>query len=68
MDSKNLPAWVNYLAQDADGTWWGYEVEPLQHFSGWYENEVGRNIRISSGIANAHWRETLSKLNKNITA
>jgi hypothetical protein len=36
-----VPAWVAWLAQDADGAWWGYEAEPNQQDRGWYENEVG---------------------------
>lgn len=66
MNAKNLPDWVKWLAQDADGSWWGYEVEPLQHFSGWYENEVGQYIRIEQGAqrtSNADWRGTLLHLN-----
>ena len=43
-----IPHWVNWLAQDADGTWWGYQVEPLQNHSGWYENEVGQIIKLYS--------------------
>ena len=36
-----IPGWVNWVAQDQDGTWWGYSVEPLRNDRGWYENEVG---------------------------
>jgi hypothetical protein len=61
MDFKAIPDWVNWLAQDADGTWWGYEVEPLQHFSGWYENEVGQCILLGKGEANRRWQDTLRK-------
>lgn len=57
----DIPHWVNWLAQDADGSWWGYEVEPLQHHSGWYENEVGRNIKLYSESANANWQQSLQK-------
>ena len=61
--TKPLPDWVNWLAQDADGIWWGYEVEPLQHYSGWYENEVGRCVRVENGEKNSRWRETLRHKN-----
>ena len=60
--AKKLPDWVKWRAQDADGTWWGYEVEPLQHDSGWYENEVGRYIRLSKTTANPHWRMTCERV------
>lgn len=59
-----LPDWVQWIAQDADGAWWGYEVEPLQHDQGWYENEVGRNIKLLSADANAKWRSTLKQVQR----
>jgi len=57
-----FPGWVNWLAQDADGTWWGFEVEPLQHDTGWYENEIGRYIRLEAGTGNPAWRDTLRRV------
>ncbi len=57
-----MPAWVQWLAQDADGTWWGYEVEPLQRDHGWYENELGRYIRLQQEAANSAWAESLRRL------
>ncbi len=63
MSVKNkLPGWVKWKAQDADGTWWGYSVEPLQHSSGWYENEVGRYIKIEQAQPNPDWKNTLQKI------
>ncbi|HHJ18019.1 MAG TPA: hypothetical protein ENJ80_15140 [Gammaproteobacteria bacterium] len=60
--TAGLPAWVKWLAQDADGAWWGYEVEPLQHHKGWYENEVGRRHRVAGGEKNAQWASSLRKV------
>lgn len=57
------PEWVKWLAQDADGVWWGFEQEPLQHDIGWYENEIGRYIRLGADAANPDWKSTLQKLN-----
>lgn len=56
-----LPDWVHWLAQDSDGLWWGYEVEPLQHHKGWYENEVGQNIRLGQHAPNSNWQSSLVK-------
>lgn len=56
-----LPDWVTYIAQDKDGAWWGYEVEPLQHDHGWYENEVGRRIKLCVDAPNPGWTSTLQK-------
>jgi hypothetical protein len=55
----NLPPWAQWLAQDADGTWWGFEHEPNESHIGWYENEVGRCQRLHQGPPNPRWRETL---------
>ena len=58
----DLPEWVAWLAQDADGSCWGYEVEPLQYHRGWYENEVGRRVKLSEGDPDPAWRESLRRL------
>ena len=71
MDSTklDLPDWVLWIAQDESGAWWAYECEPLQHDSGWYENEVGRRVKIKSTKTNPEkenpdWRLTLQKINR----
>ncbi len=56
-----LPEWVCWLAQDADGSWWGYEVEPLEHHQGWYENELGRRIKLCCEPPNPQWQQSLIK-------
>ena len=56
---STIPSWVNWLAQDEDGSWWGYSVEPLQQVHGWYENEVGQYTRLGQGPAQPDWREQL---------
>jgi len=63
MDLVNLdlPAWVSWLAQDADGQWWGYEVEPHQHHKGWYENELGRNIKTTKRTNSDNWKISLQR-------
>ena len=55
------PDWVQWLAQDANGSWWGFEVEPLQNHHGWYENEVGKYIKIADGQPNPQWQNSLLK-------
>jgi len=50
-----------WLAQDEDGSWWAYEVEPNQYDKGWYENEVANHqFLVKLGI-NLNWRKTLTK-------
>jgi len=57
-----LPDWVCWLAQDASGSWWGFEVEPNQGHNFWYENEVGRCLKLFSGVKNSEWQSTLKKV------
>jgi hypothetical protein len=61
VDGAVLPGWVVWLAQDADGSWWGYEVEPLQYHRGGYENELGRRIPLERGSSNPDWASTLRR-------
>jgi len=60
--AADVPDWGRWLAQDADGSWWVYEVEPLEYDRGWYENEVGRRLKIAVGPANPEWRKTLGRV------
>ena len=59
---NDLPGWVNWLAQDEDGAWWGYSVEPLEFSHGWYENEVGLRKKIKQAEANPLWKNSLTKV------
>ncbi len=56
-----LPDWVHWVAQDADGRVWGFEVEPQQYQYGWYENEVGRYLLLTIGAANPDWTSSLRR-------
>ena len=60
-NTDSLPAWIHWMAQDADGIWWGFEVEPLQAGHNWYENEVGRYLRLGTGKSNPQWRNSLHR-------
>lgn len=64
LDSLHIPDWVNWVAQDEDGAWWGYQVEPLQQHNGWYENEVGQHIKFSVTNKNPDWYSTLQKIKR----
>jgi hypothetical protein len=59
---NQLPEWAHWLAQDADGTWWAFEHEPNLADSVWYENEVGRSLRLGSGIIPDDWKSSLKKI------
>ena len=59
---ENLPDWVRWIAQDNNGAWWGYQVEPLQNHQGWYENEVGQIIDLGKARPNPNWKHSLQKI------
>jgi hypothetical protein len=53
-----VPGWVRWIAQDGNGAWWGYSVEPLRHDSGWYENGAGRYVFLGKGVSR-DWAHSL---------
>lgn len=60
--SGEIPEWAEFLAQDADGTWWAYEAHPNEMHNGWYENEVGRIQRLGRTDVPADCHATLVRL------
>lgn len=60
--NKTFPAWARWIAQDADGAIWVFEHEPNEGATSWYENEVGRYLKVDHGEANPQWRDSLVKL------
>lgn len=59
--SIDIPRWVNWIAQDNSGAWWGYSVEPLRYDHGWYENEVGEYLQLAV-TEPLNWANSLSKV------
>ncbi len=62
MNCPDIPEWVSWIAQDADGVWWGYQAEPNLSHRSWYENEVGDSIRLGSDAPNVNWLLTLKRV------
>jgi hypothetical protein len=62
MKLTEMPEWVCWLAQDADGVWWGYQAEPNQSHNGWYENEVGDSVRLGEKPYINDWKESLERI------
>lgn len=57
---SEAPECANYLAQDADGTWYWYEYEPTPFQVNWLEDE-GWFGMAKSGNPNSNWEHTLEK-------
>ena len=62
VEFNEIPDWVCWIAQDADGAGWGYQVEPNQSDKSWYENEVGESLFLGKTDKNADWLATLKKI------
>jgi len=62
IDFNEFSEWVCWIAQDADGIWWGYQVEPNLSRQSWYENEVGRSVRLGKGGVDLDWVLTLKRV------
>lgn len=62
-ESTGIPEWVRWLAKDSDGSWRGYSVEPLRNDNGWYENEVGRYVRLGVDDLKG-WDKSLTAVTK----
>ena len=62
-DRFDMPHWVNWIAQDSDGVWWGYSVEPLRNDKGWYENEVGDYVRLGKDQV-IDWQKSLLRIDR----
>lgn len=62
LSNWKIPKWVKWIAQDANGNWWGYEIEPLMHDNGWYENELGRYILLNTATPDQHWHKNIIKI------
>ena len=58
----NIPAWVCWMAQDMEGVWWGYQVEPNLSHRSWYENEVGKMLRLGKWAENSDWKLSLKRI------
>lgn len=50
------PEWANYLAMDADGTWYWYKNQPELNVSGYWECPTGD---FENACGNAQWYLTL---------
>jgi len=62
MNENTAPEWVRWIAQDRNGAWWGFEHEPNEAQTHWYENEVGRYVKLAQEPPNPQWRSSLRKI------
>jgi len=54
---------LNWIAQDANGVWWGFENKPVPGIHGWIDGLDGAKILLKQDIVeNELWRDTLQRL------
>ena len=62
----SYPEWVRWLAQDANGEWWGYEVQPAKNALGrpsWDRIDFFyRACLIYVGKENEEWKDSLMRV------
>jgi len=59
IDKKTL----NWIAQDENGVWWGFENKPVPGIHGWIDGLDGTKILLKQeNSSNSEWRDTLQKL------
>ncbi len=59
IDKKTL----NWIAQDENGVWWGFENKPVPGIHGWIDGLDGTKILLKQeNRTNTAWRDTLQRL------
>ena len=58
-DWKDAPEWANYLAMDADGSWYWFGKEPIAHDTFWSSPYDFNDMQ--ADIDTSNWRGTLEQ-------
>jgi hypothetical protein len=53
---------IKWVAQDAEGIWWGFEHEPEADDKGWTSIKFTNYIRIGKGPTTPAWKQSLKKV------
>jgi len=53
---------INWVAQDEDGVWWGFEQQPVADTAGWSNFQDTMKLKLKQESPNIEWRETLHKV------
>jgi len=61
-DGKDAPAWANFRAMDANGSWWWYEQRPRagdDDEARFFRSNAGGQMRCASEPTAEDWQGTL---------
>lgn len=53
---------INWVAQDQDGIWWGFEQQPVADSAGWSNFQDTMRLKLKRESPNPEWRDTLHKV------
>ncbi len=53
---------LNWIAQNSNGVWWGFEIEPVTGVDVWENQQNGMKILLKEEAGNGNWKDTLQKL------
>jgi len=53
---------LNWIAQNENGIWWGFEIEPVVGETDWENQNNGMKILLKEEAKNENWKDTLQKL------
>ncbi|MDH5446027.1 MAG: FHA domain-containing protein [Gammaproteobacteria bacterium] len=53
---------INWVAQDENGVWWGFERQPVADTAGWSNFQDTMKLKLKQETPNPEWRETLHKI------
>ena len=53
---------INWVAQDENGVWWGFERQPVADTAGWSNFQDTMKLKLKQESPNPEWRETLHKV------
>ena len=60
--ATNVSRKLNWIVQDPNGIWWGFELEPVIGENGWENPENGMKILLKEEASNKNWKDSLQKL------
>ena len=53
---------INWVAQDQNGVWWGFERQPVADTAGWSNFQDTMKLKLKHEPPNPQWRATLHKV------
>jgi pSer/pThr/pTyr-binding forkhead associated (FHA) protein len=54
---------LNWIAQDENGVWWGFQNKPIAGIHGWMDEDEGLKVLLKQERqGNVNWKDTLRKL------